>query len=157
MAIGGIIIVVARFAVTQLAKSSSDATIKKIKRNPDLAQEVANELDIQISSRENFNAEHFKKLNQYLHEVSIVGIYQILFVADVNSDQFIVFTKISFTDFAVNVSGNAKDVKKTEYLNFVVLHHNQTLVVRSQIYDSANDKLLKEGFLKAVFEGGQSS
>jgi hypothetical protein len=152
--IGGIITVVARFFIMQIAKSSSLATIKKIKRDPAYANQVATELDIPISTRKDFSAADFQLLKKYLMEQSMVSNYQILYVAELNSTEFIIFTKVSFVDFGVGVSGRGGDVNKTEYLTFLTAYNNESrsLTVRSEIYYNANDKILKEGFLKGVFE-----
>lgn len=153
--IGGIVTVVARFIITQIAKSSSQGTIEKVKRDPSYAHEVAAGLDIPISSREDFSTGAFHLLKKYLREQSTVGNYHILHIAELNSTQFITFTRISFVDFGVGVTGKGGDVNKTEYLNFLISHDNEarSLTVRSEMYYNANDKLLKEGFLKAVFNG----
>jgi hypothetical protein len=154
LVIGGIITMIARFFITQIAKSSSLVTIKKIKRDPAYANQVATELDIPISTRKDFGATDFQLLKKYLAEQSVVGNYQILYIAELNSTEFIIFTKISFVDFGVGISGKGGDVNKTEYLTFLTAYdtESRSLTVRSEVYYNANDKILKEGFLKAVFE-----
>jgi hypothetical protein len=155
LAIGGIIAAIVRFVIMQVAKSSSQSTIEKIKRDPSYATKVAAELDIPISSREDFTAADFQLLKKYLSEQPMVANYQILHVADLDSNQLIIFTKVSFVDFAVGVTGKGSDVDKTEYLTFLASHDNvlKSLTIRTEVYYNANDKFLKEGFLKAVFNG----
>jgi hypothetical protein len=155
LALGGIIATVARFVIKAVAKSSSQATIEKIKRNPSYATKVAAELDIPVSSKENFTATDFQLLRKYLSEQPMVANYEILHVADVDSTQFIIFTNISFVDFDVNIIGKGSDIDKTEYLTFLASHDNasKSLTIRSEVYHNANDKFVKEGFLKAVFNG----
>jgi hypothetical protein len=116
---------------------------------------VAAELDIPISTRKDFGAADFQLLTKYLTEQSVVGSYQIQHVAELNSNESIIFTKVSFVDFGAGMSGKGGDVNKTEYLTFLTAYNTESrsLTVRSELYYNANDKILKEGFLKAVFEG----
>jgi hypothetical protein len=66
-----------------------------------------------------------------------------------------VFTQLSFVDFDVNIIGKASDIRKKAYHNFLLKHEreNDTLIILSNIYSDATEKVQKEEFIIAVLRG----
>ena len=154
MGAGGAVFVIARLLIGQVAKASAQTMINKVRKDPSFARTISEELDIPVSTRREFSETEFALLKQYLVDQKQVGNYKILHTADVNAKQFIVFSEVTYVDFSAGLSGEGQDVKKTEYINFLIsLDEESTLTVRTPIYHSANEKFLKEGFLPAVFDG----
>lgn len=158
LVIGGTIAVIARMIIKQIASSSASLTINKIRKNPAHAQEIADELNIPMSVKENFSKSDFQFLKTYLETGRTIANYQILYNMELNASQILVLTKVTFTDYGVTVTGKPSDVNRTDYLNFVLTQDpvKNTLTICSDIFNSANEKLLKQGFLSAVLTGQES-
>jgi hypothetical protein len=155
MLVGGIVFVTARLVVSAVNKRTMYASIRSLRRDPSLARDFGESLDIPYSTRKNFKSLHFDKLKQYVGSVPSVGNYLILHTTSYDLSNLLVFTELSFVDFDVNIIGKASDIRKKVYHNFLLKHEreNDTLIVLSTIYSDATEKFQKEEFITAVFEG----
>jgi hypothetical protein len=154
MILGGVGFAVARFVILSLNKASTAGLIRSIKKNPSLAKEVSESLDIIYAQRKDFNAHHYDLLKEYLRTISFAGDYRIMFVSAYEPNHHLIFTELSYADFGVNVIGRPTDMKQKAFHNFVLKFdtENDTLTALSDVYSDITGKFQKEGFVNAIFQ-----
>ena len=152
LVVGGVIFVVKRLIVSSVEKSAALQLIKRIKREPSYACTIADDLDIPYGVKEDFRAEYFARLKEFIAARTIVGNYQIIHTAEVSSSALLVFTLISFDDFDVGITGKGTDVKMNSYLTFLIRYDRdaQHLTVYSDAYNTSTEKFQRGGFLNAM-------
>ena len=64
--VGGVIFVVKRLIVSSVDKSAALQLIKRIKREPSYARTIADDLDIPYGVKEDFRAEYFENLKEFI-------------------------------------------------------------------------------------------
>ncbi|MFN8336305.1 MAG: hypothetical protein U0U09_14335 [Cyclobacteriaceae bacterium] len=153
IALVGTAIVIKR-KISSAARSQSQAfLINKIKRDPSAGQAYAGKLDIPMYKKENVSQAAFDLIKEKIQSSATIGDYKILYTAPV-SDQLLIFTEITFTDFDVTMIGDAGDVKKKGHYNFLMRHHAELneLELYSTMYADLNEKLHMQGFIDALMK-----
>ncbi|MBL0741475.1 hypothetical protein [Chryseolinea lacunae] len=153
--LGGTSVVITRFVISRIEKNTALKAIEKIKTRPSYAKEIADSLDIPYGQKPNFSLNHFEILKSYIRDRAQIGEYKIIYTTEVTPSDLLVFTRISFVDFDVNVMGQASDVKKDVYVTFLVRydHEDQQFLVQSNLHYTSTEKFHRDRFTTAIFTG----
>ncbi|HEY3403909.1 MAG TPA: hypothetical protein VGK59_11010 [Ohtaekwangia sp.] len=155
MAIGGTLFVLVRTVTAWLEKRSGLGNIEKIKKDPATAARVSETHDMVYGQRKNFKASHYTDLKNYILSTGAIGDYVIVYCHEVNAQDFLVFTSLSYQDFDVSLTGKSEDVQKTILIAFTLRYSvdEEILRVFSDIHSNTDQKFQKEGLIRALFPG----
>jgi len=154
LAMCGVVIVITREIIAVINKKSAQSTIDALQKSQSFTYDLMASLDIPYAKRENFPVLHFDKLKSHLTAIKLAGNFSILHVANLHSNEVLVITELTYSDFDVSYLGKATDVIKKAYHQFVLRHDyaNNTLTVLSNIYHDSNSKFQKEEFIDVLFK-----
>src|SRR6187402_3137209 len=113
MAVGGSLYAIVRAVSSWVEKRSALGTIEEIKKDPTKAQHISEAHDIVYGHRKNFKPGHFDELKRYVHSTTPIGDYSIVYCNTLNSNRVLVFTKLAFMDYDIDMTGHTSDTRKT--------------------------------------------
>lgn len=153
IAVVATVIVIVRKFSTVASGQSQAFLINKIKRNPARAREYSRMLDIPMDKKPNINLAAFELIKAKIQSSDSIENYRILHTTPVDN-QLLLFTETVFTDFDVTFTGEAGDVEKKSYHNFLLSHQPEAneLIIYSTMYADLNEKTQKQGFLEALMK-----
>jgi hypothetical protein len=147
-----------RFIFTKANKTSTNAAIQSIRKDPSVARSFAASLDLPYARKENFTTDRFERLKAFIRSEKSIEGYRIMYVSAFDINHLIVFTELTFYELNVNTDENGVEseskVKRIAYHNFVLKFDRKQhmLTVCSTVYSETLEKFQKDDFVRKILK-----
>lgn len=150
--IGGILFVIFRKTFQAVDRLHQNRIINKIKRDHTEAAAYADQLDLPYHKLENIRFTEFDVLVRKVSALQAIGDHTILYAHSVDAYRLMLFTELTFNAYDITVAGQADDVKRKAYHNFLLRYdaEKETVTVWSTLFSDTTDKFQKQEFLKSA-------
>jgi sensor c-di-GMP phosphodiesterase-like protein len=147
-----------RFILKTVNKTSTNAAIQSIRKDPSVARSFAASLDLPYARKENFTPHHFEKLKAFIRSEKSIEGYRMMYVSAFDINHLIVFTELTFYELNVYTDEDGVEteskVKRIAYHNFVLKFDRKqhVLTVCSTVYSETLEKFQKDDFVREILK-----
>jgi hypothetical protein len=144
--------VIYRKANAAAGKFSLAKLVQRLKEGSVSPAQIAEALDIPYHKIQNVSETAYSSLAEKIKEGMYLSNYRIMYSCLIDKGQLLVLTELPFSDFDIDITGRASDVKNKAYHNFLVKYDTikSEVSVVSTLYKDTTDKFQKQEFLKSM-------